>query len=162
MNTLAIAQHLNVIESAIIRVEEWKSVIFAVVKGVGARFVSKKVVPAAPRPLTADQLEAVGGNRWTKGDMDRIYFEISEFVELSNSKARKLAGTKLFFDLTDGEFKTNATVCRDEVQDAIYTIKSAARKIAVHAAVKNFCNMMQTSTGEWVTPDQWDGIEGGR
>ncbi len=162
MNTAAIAQHLNVIEASIIRVEEWKTVIFAVVKGIGARFVSKKVVPATPRPLTAEQLEAVGGNRWTKGDMDRVYFEISDFVELSNSKARKLAGTKLFFDLTDGEFKTNATVCKDEVTDAIYAIKSAARKVAVHAAVNNYRNMMQTSTGEWVTPDQWDEIEGSR
>lgn len=43
MNT-AIAQHLNVTESAIIRVEEWANVIFAVVRGLGARFVSKKVV----------------------------------------------------------------------------------------------------------------------
>jgi dissimilatory sulfite reductase (desulfoviridin) alpha/beta subunit len=40
----AIAQHLNVAESAIIRVEEWANVLFAVVKGIGARFVSKKVV----------------------------------------------------------------------------------------------------------------------
>ena len=40
----AIAQHLNVAESAIVRVEEWSNVLFAVVKGIGARFVSKKVV----------------------------------------------------------------------------------------------------------------------
>jgi hypothetical protein len=42
--TAAIAKHLNVAESAIVRVEEWATVLFAVVKGIGARFVSKKVV----------------------------------------------------------------------------------------------------------------------
>jgi hypothetical protein len=162
MNTLAIATHLNVIESAIVKAEEWATVLFVVVKGLGARFVSKKIIPAAPRPLTAEQLEAVGGNRWTKGTMDRVYFEISEFVELSNSKARKLSGAKLFFDLVSGEFNSTATVCRDEVTDAIRAIKSQASEIAAHAAAKNFRNMMQTSTGEWVTPDQWDEIEGDR
>lgn len=40
----AIAKHLNVLESAIVRVEEWANVMFAVVRGVGARFVSKRVV----------------------------------------------------------------------------------------------------------------------
>ena len=38
-----IANHLNVVESAIVRVEEWAHVLFVVVKGLGARFVSKKV-----------------------------------------------------------------------------------------------------------------------
>jgi len=39
-----IAQHLNVAESAIIRVEEWASVLFVVCRKIGARFVSKKIV----------------------------------------------------------------------------------------------------------------------
>jgi hypothetical protein len=43
MNTLAIATHLNVLETAIVRIEEWASVIFVVAKGLGARFVSKKI-----------------------------------------------------------------------------------------------------------------------
>lgn len=40
----AIAQHLNILESAIVRVEEWSKVLFVVARGIGARFVSKKVV----------------------------------------------------------------------------------------------------------------------
>jgi len=40
----AIAQHLNVAESAIVRIEEWAHVLFVVCKKLGARFVSKKVV----------------------------------------------------------------------------------------------------------------------
>jgi predicted DNA-binding protein (UPF0251 family) len=39
----AIATKLNVLESAIVRIEEWASVLFVVVKGLGGRFVSKKV-----------------------------------------------------------------------------------------------------------------------
>lgn len=42
--TTAIATKLNVLESAIIHVEEWASVLFVVVKGLGVRFVSKKVM----------------------------------------------------------------------------------------------------------------------
>lgn len=40
----AIAAKLNVLESAIVRIEEWVNVLFVVVKGLGARFVSKKIV----------------------------------------------------------------------------------------------------------------------
>jgi hypothetical protein len=43
MNTTAIAQHLNIVESAITRCEEWANVLFVVAKGIGARFVSKKI-----------------------------------------------------------------------------------------------------------------------
>lgn len=45
MNAVAaVASHLNVVESAVVRVEEWANCLFAVVKGLGARFVSKKVI----------------------------------------------------------------------------------------------------------------------
>lgn len=40
----AIAQHLTITQSAILRVEEWANVLFVVAKGIGARFVSKKAV----------------------------------------------------------------------------------------------------------------------
>jgi hypothetical protein len=43
MNTLAIATHLNILETAIVRIEEWANVLFVVAKGLGARFVSKKI-----------------------------------------------------------------------------------------------------------------------
>lgn len=44
MNAAAIAQHLNIAESAIIRIEEWANVLFVVCRKLGARFVSKKVL----------------------------------------------------------------------------------------------------------------------
>lgn len=61
MNTVtAVANHLNVVESAIVRVEEWANCLFAVVKGLGARFVSKKVVKVeeAKKVLCVWTLEA--------------------------------------------------------------------------------------------------------
>ena len=42
--TAAVAKHFNVTESAVVRCEEWAHVLFCVVRGIGARFVSKKVV----------------------------------------------------------------------------------------------------------------------
>jgi hypothetical protein len=50
--TATIATKLNVLKSAIVRVEEWFSVMFVVVKGLGARFVSKKVVEVKKVELT--------------------------------------------------------------------------------------------------------------
>lgn len=47
---LQIAQHLQVSPSQITKIEEWKHCYFVVVKGVGGRFVSKKVVTPAPAP----------------------------------------------------------------------------------------------------------------
>ena len=45
---IKIAKHLNVSHWAITKVEEWSKVLFAVVKGIGGRFVSKKVVMIPP------------------------------------------------------------------------------------------------------------------
>lgn len=152
----AIATKLNVLESAIVRVEEWAHVLFVVVRGIGARFVSKKIMTTTE--LTAEQLVAVGGNRWQKNGYDRVYFNIAEFVTLSNSKARKLAGVKLFWE--DGEFRHTNASTTDEIKAAVREIRSRAEGIKVSAAPQPFPNAMITSDGRWVTPDQWDEIEG--
>ncbi len=55
----AIAQNLNVAESAILRVEEWANVFFAVVKGLGARFVSKKATAMTEQIMTPQDLKAI-------------------------------------------------------------------------------------------------------
>lgn len=46
--TAAIANHLNVAAEAITEVQEWARVLWVRIKGVGARFVSKKVVEVKP------------------------------------------------------------------------------------------------------------------
>lgn len=56
MNSL-IAAKLNVLEAAIVRVEEWTHVLFVVVKGLGARFVSKKVIKEDKKVELVTRLE---------------------------------------------------------------------------------------------------------
>lgn len=87
----------------------------------------KTARPTRPVAFTIETLTAIGGSRWTKNGMDRIYFngcsgfaglETSNYKtgniasatykgeSISNSQAYKLAGTieKLWFDLADGQF----------------------------------------------------------
>lgn len=70
-----IAAKFNVVESAIVRIEEWASVMFCVVKGIGARFVSKKLkaeetkMDTTPKTVrtTLPHITASGGRRgWYK------------------------------------------------------------------------------------------------
>lgn len=70
MNT-AIATKLNILESAIVRVEEWANVLFVVIRGLGGRFVSKKVIEVkkvesrqtiSPEAAAKIVSNSVGGN----------------------------------------------------------------------------------------------------
>ena len=105
-----IAQHLNIAESAIIRIEEWANVLFVVCRKLGGRFVSKRVAKVEVKEqLSVAEMEKVG-NRWQKNGMDRIYFDatwIARELGLSNSKSRKIAGAKLYYDCLDGQFYHN-------------------------------------------------------
>lgn len=92
---------------------------------IGAMKTNK--TPAKPIVYSVETLTAIGGSRWTKNDMDRIYFnnctslaglETTNYKTgniasatykgetISNSQAYKLAGTieKLWFDVADGKF----------------------------------------------------------
>lgn len=75
MNTAAIAKHFNVIESAIVRVEEWKNCLFCVVRGIGARFVSKKV--AKVTQISKEEVEALVPSY---GDIWRIWKPYGEVL----------------------------------------------------------------------------------
>lgn len=91
---------------------------------IGARRLARKAKQAV---LTPEALTAIGGNRWQRNGMDRIYFnnwaqfaglELSYFGTgnisgatwkgelISNSQGYKLATSidKLWFDVTDGLF----------------------------------------------------------
>jgi hypothetical protein len=54
MNTQAIAQHLNIIDSAIIEIQEWTSVLWVKFVG-GVRFVSKKIGAKKMEELTGTE-----------------------------------------------------------------------------------------------------------
>jgi hypothetical protein len=161
-STIQIAQVLNVSPNQIKSVREMAWVYCVVVIGQRATFVSKKKVEAVmvEKVLSVSLMESVG-NRWQKNGMDRIYFDVAALVpDLSNSKKRKIAGGKLYFDLnTNGFF--------DSVNDSTI-VKTAIAQVRERCSVaeaaaptaKPYANAMMTSTGEWVSPDEWDEIEG--
>lgn len=106
MNTAtAIAQYLNITESAIVRIEEWANVLFVVCHRIGARFVSKKVIEAktmlknsASFQEMKDHLIAVGiwpdgvkscsihailqpwinAQKWASSDIDSLLVEVNQ------------------------------------------------------------------------------------
>ena len=162
----AIATKLNILESAIVRIEEWAHVLFVVIKGIGARFVSKKVVEEKMETvLSIGAMEAIG-NRWQKSGMDRIYFDVVSLVSgLSNSKKRKIAGGKLYFDLDDHGFydSINDSSIAKEAIASIRESCSVTQPVSVPCASDNakpYPGAMMTSTGDWVSAEKWDDIEG--
>lgn len=106
-NTAAIATKLNVIESAIVRVEEWANVLFVVVKGLGARFVSKKVVVKVESKLDRAEkiVKELGyGKVWTGGNTVRVYFgSTSGYIEIATKSVnwQKLNHTVAFMAIRD-------------------------------------------------------------
>lgn len=107
--------------------------------------------PAArPVVYTVDTMTAIGGNRWTKNGMDRVYLndwtrfaglEVETYnsgnvryaeyqgERVSNSQARLLAGSidKVWFDAADGRlhyrpgYSESRVADRDEVFAAVVT-----------------------------------------
>jgi hypothetical protein len=107
-NTAAIATKLNVLESAIVRIEEWSSVLFVVVKGLGARFVSKKVV-ATKMETRLDRANAIVkelgyGKVWIGGKVIRVYFgNTSGYIEINvkSVNCQKLKHSVAFMAIRD-------------------------------------------------------------
>lgn len=86
----AVARHLNVAESAVMRVEEWANCLFAVVRGIGARFVSKKVVkvPEVKTLHTVKKTSASGLVMWTPGMKFRQDDAVWEVTSAVNTEIR--------------------------------------------------------------------------
>lgn len=84
----AIAQHLNVAEAAIVRVEEWATVVFAVVRGLGARFISKKVVKMEAVQLKGSEKQVA----WATDIISEFNAGLAAHNEYMNGKIEKLEG----------------------------------------------------------------------
>lgn len=112
----AIAQHLNILESAIVRVEEWSKVLFVVAKGIGARFVSKKV----------KQVELKGSEKQVKWATDIIakfdeYSSDEFFNKLVTTKVSKVSASTGKFFATDNMLKTAEEHYGKETADSLKT-----------------------------------------
>ncbi|MFD5940240.1 hypothetical protein [Streptomyces griseus] len=106
--------------------------------------------PARPIVYSAEAMVAIGGNRWQRNGMDRVYFnnwaafagiETTRYntgnissasyqgAGVSNSQAYKLLGTidKVWFDAADGKihgrfgYDESRVASRDEVWSAVVT-----------------------------------------
>jgi hypothetical protein len=127
---------------------------------INADSLAARVALTKPKTaeLTAENLIAVGGNRWTKGAYDRVYFDTADVLRfaglevtryntgnistavwrgefISNSQAGKLLGSidKFWFDLTDGSFwhRGGYSESRVATRDEIVTAAIAAIKTAI-------------------------------
>ncbi len=131
-NTAAIATKLNVLESAIVRVETWANVLFVVVKGLGARFVSKKVVvkmATAKRTSGGVKLTAADGKTYINVDEScwkwnqEIPFCISYGLTKEQVNNLVLQVTELMTQAAiEPNFSNNAALSSiDELESAMYS-----------------------------------------
>lgn len=150
MNT-AIAQHLNVTESAILEVQEWARVLWVRVKGLGARFVSKKVTEMTEIKEYERQLS---NGAWVDCD-------IEQYIDDILRQEPRVAKWEKRSPLTDKDEVINSLnngsvlMWDTDWNDKIRVKPEPAPNPPIAEAP-----LMQTSTGEWVSPDEWDLIEG--
>ncbi|MFD4912876.1 hypothetical protein ACFWNR_06590 [Streptomyces virginiae] len=121
---------------------------------IGARRTARK---AKAFVLTAEHCIALGGNRWQRGDMDRVYFNNwAEFAGLeltfygtgnissacwqgegvSNSQGYKLIDSlhKVYFDVTDGKLYGRFGFGQSRVATQQEVLNAACRGIRAAAA----------------------------
>lgn len=91
MNTIAIANHLNVAADAIVEVQEWARVLWVRVRGLGARFVSKKV---------GQEMEATEATETVLMTAVRIAKKQNELMDLWNRQGDD-AALDQYHELTD-------------------------------------------------------------
>lgn len=146
-----IAQHLNIAESAIVRIEEWAKVLFVVCKKIGARFVSKKVVTMnIPQPT----VNRYGHNVW----------------ELDGAKVEQMSDGFCPTFWADGYYALIPEIQHKRIEslevalqlalEARKAFENRAPKAVITEKQKNRAfaiasGMVQTSTGEWVDESDW-------
>lgn len=166
MNTTAIANHLNVAASAIVEVQDWARVLWVRVKGLGARFVSKKVVEAKGMKLLIQDGGGYGCSIVANGE--KVYY--SSAAEISPEMGIVAGVLGGFYDhqhcqiaLDAGGVVTKSSTNKwDEVK--IEEVRVTAELLIAYckrleSARNPHAGMMQTSIGKWVLADDWDAIE---
>jgi hypothetical protein len=166
MNTTAIANHLNVTEAAIIEVQEWARVLWVRVKGLGARFVSKKVVEVKKMNLLIEDGKGYGASIIANGQ--RYYYNQAQQIAPELGVVASVLGG--FYDYQHCQVALDAggSVVKSSVNNwgetRLESVLVAANDLIAYCqklqdAGDPHQGMMQTSTGEWVMADDWDAIE---
>lgn len=169
MNTTAIAQHLHIATEAIIKIEEWASVLWVRFKG-GCKFVSKKIMKN--QPVTAIKDDAYGASVV----VNNTKYHYSELNKTVNSHLGLSVVWETFLAFQNHSHCQIALDAGGEIVEAETNKwgETILKKVSVEsdkliaycqklkAAQNPHEGMMQTSTGEWVFADDWDVIEGAR
>lgn len=150
MNTTAIARHLNVAESAITRCEEWARVLFVVVKGLGARFVSKKIMSSNSNFGKRQKITTPSGGWAVRREIDERWG--GGFLYEVGSRMWGNGGDSIIGNARSQE-ELDELLEKAEAESA-YSKRHEAqfRRIPAGYAV--------TSAGEVVLQADWDEIEG--
>jgi hypothetical protein len=90
--TANIAAKFNVLEAAVVRVEEWASVMFCVVKGIGARFVSKKLKVEAKKMDTIPKTVRTTLPHITASGSRRGWYKLVTSVDTTKSNGYAFEG----------------------------------------------------------------------
>lgn len=88
MNTIAIANHLNVAADAIVEVQEWARVLWVRVKGLGARFVSKKVAEVKTMNTFQEMKQRLIQSGIASHPRSSIFYDIQQWVNGSQWQAK--------------------------------------------------------------------------
>lgn len=108
MNAAAVAQHLNIAESAIVRIEEWANVLFVVCRRLGARFVSYQIIKIMNEPTTVKKFSLTISNMPARDKRGWVK-QGETFLRATSQDSYGASAQKLTFELEDGTY---------EVQDA--------------------------------------------
>jgi hypothetical protein len=112
--TAAIANHLNVAASAIVEVQEWARVLWVRVRGIGARFVSKRIAEVKPVFNLEEELER--REKETEANAAKAEAMVSEIMDsLPQWAADSAQYGKLFsaaIEIIEGETTFEAVINR--------------------------------------------------
>lgn len=131
-----VAQHLNVAESAILEIQEWARVLWVRVRGIGARFVSKKVVKV-------DKIQEKRQQMATKLQKMAAKLEASDFWIFEEDESR-FSFAKHFY---------NRVGLGHAVQEAVNSLNgdqvlANERRTKLVAAIKNCCDFILNVASE--------------
>jgi hypothetical protein len=170
MNTAAIANHLNVAASAIVEVQEWARVLWVRVKGLGARFVSKKVVTMTQQaPQLGDYADF---REFEKALIEwrtpSVVEEIAEQYQILSFRDGTFNATVWSWNSPDRGYWATANTCwkldsLESARQAVLTnhVPHIYRPSNALASVSTIpAGYAVTSTGETVLIEDWDEIEG--
>lgn len=142
INQQAIAQHLKIEVSQIKSVGEWASVLFVVVKGKGARFVSKKVgIVTNPYILEAqalvDEYLALGGEMWkSQITKNKAATWAAEIIRKHNCGMNDGLIELIFNSISEGHKPGYIKTFKNLVQDRLNELASWDAENAKYAAIE--------------------------